>query len=110
MEARSSDRNLFLLLGAALLCAVLGCVVVVLIVGRNSAALRSGACKPAASQDQLGRLLFKIPRVPGADEPWDFPPHLLETPADDSPAHAAPTGPPTVDDAPAGQNPQTKQP
>ncbi len=83
MEARRSDRNLFLLLSAAVVCAVLGCGAMVLILGGNSAALRPGACKPAAEREQLGRLLFELPRIPGAGEPWDFPPHAFKPPAND---------------------------
>jgi len=85
MDDRRSDRVLLRLVGAAAVCAVLGCATAVWFLGRGTAALRPGACRPAAGQGQLGRLLFEVPEVPGADEPWDFSGHLRKAAGDQAP-------------------------
>lgn len=109
METPRTERILLFLLGFAAIAAMLGCAVAVAVLGHSAAWLRPGACKPAAKPDQLGQLLFEVPRVPGAEEPWDFAPHLPESPAG-APAGGGPTGEPPPGEAPAGAAPQGQAP
>lgn len=110
MKTRRTERILLMLLSGAAIATMLGCAVSVAVLARSAAWLRPGACKPAAKPDQLGQLLFEVPRVPGAEEPWEFSPHLSETGATDATAGIAPTATIPAGEAPAGAAPQGQGP
>ncbi len=44
-------------------------------------------CGPSVSREQLGEILFEVPKVPGSDEPYPLP----DIPAPDNEAGASAT-------------------
>jgi len=78
MDTSRSDCILLVVVAAAAAGALIACGTVALRLRANWAALRPGACRPAASAAELGELLFEVPRISGADQPWRFPASLSD--------------------------------
>jgi hypothetical protein len=48
-------------------------LVLALLIGCAATMLASGGCGRAASDEDLGTVVFEIPKVPGADTPFSMP-------------------------------------
>jgi hypothetical protein len=71
----------------------------------GSTCLAATACGPRLSSDDLGTTLHRLPKVPGADQPYPMP-QLDQPPPDEKAADEPAAGDPATAEVPAAEAPR----